>query len=52
MLFNVPEGEQYQAEIVDTWEMTTTRVAQPVVRGAMLSLPGKPYQAVILRRMT
>jgi hypothetical protein len=48
---NVPEGEQYQAEVVDTWEMTVTPLKEPVVRGATVPLPGKPYQALILRRI-
>jgi len=51
MRFDLPEGEHYQAEVIDTWAMTATPVAQPVVRGKMMPLPGKPYQAVILRRI-
>jgi hypothetical protein len=47
--FALPEGERYSAEIVDTWAMTTTP-AEPVVGGAPLRLPGKPYYAVVLRR--
>ncbi len=51
MTFNLPEGEQYTAEVIDTWAMTTTPLEQPVVRGAVVPLPGKPYQAVVLRRV-
>jgi hypothetical protein len=51
MTFNVPEGEQYRAEVIDTWAMTTTPLDEPVVRGATVPLPGKPYQALILRRI-
>ena len=47
----VPEGEQYTADVVDTWEMTTTRIEQPVTHGTEVTLPGKPYQALILRRV-
>ena len=43
-------GEQYQATIIDTWAMTTTPIKEPVVRGAAVLLPGKPYQALILQR--
>ena len=50
MRFDGPEGEQYRAEIVDTWEMTRTPVAEPVTRGSWIDLPQKPYLAVILRR--
>lgn len=51
MRFNVPEGELYHADVIDTWAMTITPVAQPVLRGEMMPMPGKPYQAVILRRI-
>ncbi|HEX2909237.1 MAG TPA: DUF5060 domain-containing protein [Chloroflexia bacterium] len=47
---NVPGGEHYRAEIVDTWEMTVTALDEPVERGSVVALPGKPYQALILRR--
>jgi hypothetical protein len=50
MRVDVPEGEQYHAEIVDTWEMTSAPVSDPVVRGGWVELPDKPYQALILRR--
>ena len=51
MAFNLPEGEQYRAEVIDTWAMTTTPLGEPVVRGAAVRLAGKPYQALILRRV-
>ena len=47
---DVPEGEHYTAEVVDIWDMTITPRAEPVARGATVKLPGKPYQALILRR--
>ena len=50
MNLNVPEGEEYTAEVVDIWEMTVTPVAEPVVRGGTVRLPGKPYQALVLWR--
>jgi hypothetical protein len=50
MAFDIPVGEQYRAEIIDTWAMTTTPVDHPVVRGTTILLPGKPYQALVLRR--
>ena len=51
MTFNLPEGEQYQATIIDTWAMTTTPLNEPVVRGAAVLLPGTPYQALMLSRV-
>lgn len=48
---NLPVNEQYQGEIIDTWEMTITSLAEPVVHGAVITLPGRPFQALVLRRM-
>lgn len=47
----VPEGEIYQGEIIDTWEMTITPLTEPVTHKTTVNLPGKPYQALILRRI-
>ncbi|RYE11332.1 MAG: DUF5060 domain-containing protein [Hyphomicrobiales bacterium] len=46
----VPPDEKYDAMLIDTWEMTETPVGQGVVRGDVLAIPAKPYQAVLLRR--
>jgi hypothetical protein len=51
MTFHLPEGEQYQATIIDTWAMTATPIKEPVVRGEAVLLPGKPYQALMLLRI-
>jgi hypothetical protein len=51
MALDIPEGEQYRAEVVDTWAMTVTPLEEPVVRGRWVPLPGKPYQALIVRRV-
>jgi len=51
MRFDVPADEGYQAELVDTWEMTITPIDEPVTRGGWVTLPSKPYQALILRRI-
>ncbi|MBO0791787.1 MAG: DUF5060 domain-containing protein [Ktedonobacteraceae bacterium] len=48
---NVPEGEQYRGEIIDTWQMTITPLTEPVVRGTIVKLPGKPHHALLLRRV-
>ena len=44
------EGEQYQATVINTWAMTATPLDEPLVRGSTVKLPGKPYQALMLRR--
>ena len=48
---HVPEGEQYRGEVIDTWSMTVTPLEESIVDGAVVQLPGKPYQALILRRI-
>ena len=48
---HVPEGEQYRGEVIDTWSMTVTPLEEAIVDGAVVHLPGKPYQALILRRI-
>jgi hypothetical protein len=51
IVVSVPKGEQYRAEVIDTWEMTVTPLDNLVVRGNTISLPGKPYQALVYRRV-
>ncbi|HRW10301.1 MAG TPA: DUF5605 domain-containing protein [Caldilineaceae bacterium] len=47
---NLPEGEEYRAEIIDTWEMST---ATGGIYSGRVDIPmaGKPYHAMILRRV-
>jgi hypothetical protein len=47
---HLPEGEQYRGEVIDTWNMTVTPLEEAIVDGAVVHLPGKPYQALIMRR--
>lgn len=47
---HLPAGEHYHAEIIDTWNMTVTPLAETIVSDALISLPQKAYQAVVLRR--
>lgn len=47
----VPPDERYSATLIDTWEMTSTPVADSVVRGEVLRISPKPYQALLLRRI-
>ena len=48
--FNLPEGEEYQAEIIDTWAMTVTPGERYSGR-IDIPMPGKAYHALILRRV-
>ena len=48
---HVPEGKQYRGEVIDTWGMTVTPLEEAIVDGATVQLPGKPYQALIMRRI-
>lgn len=48
--FTLPEGETYTAEIVDTWEMTSTPLTEPLSGEVAVRKPAKAYQALIMRR--
>ena len=50
MEFDLPAGVNFRAEIIDPWEMTITALAGTYTGKFTLKLPGKPYQAVRLRR--
>lgn len=47
----LPAGARYQAEIIDPWEMTVTRVRGTLENKSKLQLPGKPYLAVRLTKV-
>ena len=49
--FNLPAGEEYQAEVIDTWRMTVTPVEETYSGRVDIPMPGQAYQALILRRM-
>lgn len=44
--YTLPEDRTYTAEIIDTWDMTITRVPEPVSGETRVELPGKPHIAV------
>jgi len=46
----VPPDEMYDAVLIDTWEMTQTPLAKGVVRGHVLRIAPRPYQALLLTR--
>ena len=48
---HVPEDEQYKGEVIDTWSMTVTPLEESIGCGAVVQLPGKPYHALIMRRI-
>jgi hypothetical protein len=47
---NAPEGEQYRGEVIDPWEMTITPLEEPIIGGATIRLPGKPYLALRIQK--
>jgi hypothetical protein len=47
---NLPEGETYSAEIIDTWAMTSTHSQESYNGRVDIPMPGKAYHALILRR--
>ena len=50
-ILELPEGHQYQIDLIDTWEMTITRVPKVFEAHDDLILPGKPYMAVRIQRI-
>jgi hypothetical protein len=51
MTYDLPQGAKFKADIIDPWEMTITPVAGEHEGKFTLRLPGKPYQAVRMRRV-
>ncbi len=44
--FNLPEGNKYQVDVIDTWEMTATPLEGVFEGRFKVELPGKPCLAV------
>ncbi len=51
VMVHVPEGEKYRGEVIDTWGMTVTPLEESIMDDAVVQLPGKPYQALIMQRI-
>jgi hypothetical protein len=49
--FSLPEGAQFKAEWIDPWEMTTKTVDGLFTGKSRIKLPGKPYQAIVFRKV-
>lgn len=49
-VLELPEGLSFEIELIDAWEMTITRLDGLFTNGSRLDLPGKPYQALRIRR--
>jgi len=47
----LPEGQRYQADVIDTWQMTVTKQPEPVSDGSTIHLPRTPYLALRLQRL-
>lgn len=43
----LPKGRQYRVEVIDTWEMNCETVLESVNGNVTVSLPGKPYMAIL-----
>jgi hypothetical protein len=49
--FELPEEHEYEAEIIDPWEMTVGKVQGTFSGEFVLELPGRPYLAVRMRKV-
>jgi hypothetical protein len=51
-VFPLPDKGQFQAELIDPWEMKITPVSGTFSGKSKLQLPGRPYQAIRFRKIT
>ncbi len=49
--FSMPTSHRYEVDVIDTWEMSITRVQGSFTDKFTIDLPGKPYMAVRLRKV-
>ncbi len=49
--WTLPDGMRFQADVIDTWEMTIAPVEGVLEGECRVDLPGKPYMALRLRRI-
>lgn len=47
----LPEGQQYRAEVIDTWAMTITPLDEVLSGRVTAKLPGRPFQVLRLTRL-
>ncbi|WP_338722018.1 DUF5060 domain-containing protein [Devosia sp. XK-2] len=47
----VPPDERYSATLIDTWNMTETKLSDSVQRGDVLHFEPKPYLAMLFKRV-
>jgi hypothetical protein len=50
-LLQLPEGIQFKIDLIDTWEMTITPLEALFEGACRVPLPGKPYQAIRIRKL-
>ena len=50
-ILNLPEGGSYEVEVIDTWEMTRTKVKSGVNGKVEVKLPGKEGMAILARKI-
>jgi len=48
---NIPDGQKYKAEIIDTWNMTRKPIDQILQGKCRITLPGKQFIALCLRKV-
>ncbi|HUC92874.1 MAG TPA: DUF5605 domain-containing protein [Paenibacillus sp.] len=50
-LLELPEGARFRAELIDAWEMTVSPLEGELEGDCRVELPGRPYQALRLRKV-
>ena len=51
-ILNLPKGRKYKIDVIDTWNMTITRLRNIFEGKCEVKLPGKPYIALRIRKIT
>lgn len=50
--FRFAQGTRYRVTIIDTWEMTATKLEQPITGDDTVKLPTKPYIALVCEKIS
>jgi hypothetical protein len=47
--FGLPQGVRYEADVIDTWNMTVETLPETFCNATEIPLPGKPYVTLRIR---
>lgn len=47
----LPKDNIYSAQVIDTWNMTSTKLNERIDKNHYFHIPRKPYQAILLTKI-